>query len=154
MWQFHFKSLEMLRPSILALVTKSIGMPLTTTGSKEVGLLVLKFISSSLHFVSLSWKLSSVTRLARVSTAAWMWLSWFLLIVSEIVVSSTYFQRSVPGTSSSLIMMINSHGPSFVPWGTPAGTAPHSEKQSWPSLTRCLREVRKLFHVLPTHPKI
>ena len=31
----------------------------------------------------------------------------------------------------------------FVPWGTPAGTTPHSEKQSWPSLTRCLREVRK-----------
>ena len=85
MWQFHFKSLEMLRPSILALVTKSIGIPLTTTGSKEVGLLVLKFLSSSLHFVSFSWNLSSVARLARVSTATWMWLSRFLLIVSEIV---------------------------------------------------------------------
>ena len=80
MWQFHFKSLEMLRPSILALVTKSIGMPLTTTGSKEVGLLVLKFISSSLHFVSFSWNLSAVAWLARVSTAAWMWETCDILI--------------------------------------------------------------------------
>ena len=31
----------------------------------------------------------------------------------------------------------------FVPWGTPAGATPHSEKQSWPRLTCCLREVRK-----------
>ena len=31
----------------------------------------------------------------------------------------------------------------FMPWGTPAGTTPHSEKQSSPSLNRCLREVRK-----------
>lgn len=71
MWQFHFKSIEMLRTSILALVVRSMGLPLTTTGSKKVGLLVLKFMSSSLYFVSFSWNLSSVARLARVSTAAW-----------------------------------------------------------------------------------
>ena len=88
---------------------------------------------SFLHFVSFSWNLSAEVRLTRVSKAAWMWLSWFLLIVSKMVVSSTYFQTFVAGTSSSLIMMMNSHGPNFVPWG----------KQSWPSLNRCLREVRK-----------
>ena len=42
MWEFHFKSLETLRPSILALATNSVGMPLTTTGSKDVVFLVLK----------------------------------------------------------------------------------------------------------------
>ena len=100
MWKLHFKSLETLRSSILALVTNSIGMLLTTTGSKYVVFLVLKFMGSSLHFVSFSWNLSAEARLTRASTAAWMWLSWFLLIVSEIMVSSTYFQRSVAGTSS------------------------------------------------------
>ena len=42
MRQFHFKSLEKLRPSILALATNSVGMPLTTTRSKDVVFLVLK----------------------------------------------------------------------------------------------------------------
>ena len=64
-------------------------------------------------------------------------------VFSEMVVSSTYFQRSVAGTSSPLIMMMNSHSPNFVPWGTHAEATPHSEKQSWPSLTRCLHKVRK-----------
>ena len=59
-----------------------------------------------------------------------MLLSRSLLTVSETVVSSTYFHRSDPGMSRSLIIIANSHGPSFVPCGTPAGTAPHSEKQS------------------------
>ena len=44
-------------------------------------------------------------------------------------------------TYSRTIMIISS--PNFVPWGTPARTIPHSERQSWKSLTRCLREVRK-----------
>ena len=64
-------------------------------------------------------------------------------LFSEMVVSSTYFQRSVEGTSSPLIMMMNSHSPNFAPWGTHVEATPHSEKQSWPSLTRCLHEVRK-----------
>ena len=33
-------------------------------------------------------------------------------------------------------MKRNSQGPSFVPWGRPDGTAPHSEKQLLDSLTR------------------
>ena len=56
MWQFHLKYLDMLRRSILALAARSIGIPSTTTGSNKVVLLVLKFIRSSLHLVSLSWK--------------------------------------------------------------------------------------------------
>ena len=55
-----------------------------------------------------------------------------------------YFQRSVAGTLSSLITTINSHYPNFVSWGTPAGTPAHSERQSWPGLTRCLHKERKL----------
>ena len=51
MWQFHLKSLDMLRRSILALAARSIGIPSTTTGSNKVVLLVLKFIRSSLHLV-------------------------------------------------------------------------------------------------------
>ena len=39
---------------------------------------------------------------------------------SEMVVSSTYFQRSVAGTSSSLIIMMNSHGPNFLCLGEPS----------------------------------
>lgn len=63
MWQIHFKSLEMLRPSIFALANKLIGKPLTTTGPSRVVSLVLKFIRSSLDFVSLRWNLSSDARL-------------------------------------------------------------------------------------------
>ena len=62
MWEFHFKSPETLRTSILAVATNSIGMPLTTTGSKDLVFLVLKFMCSSLHFVSFSWNLSTEGR--------------------------------------------------------------------------------------------
>ena len=47
-----FQIITTLRPSILALATTSIGMSLTTTGSNDVVFLVLKFMRSSLHFVS------------------------------------------------------------------------------------------------------
>ena len=53
----------MLRPSIFALANKLIGKPLTTTGPSRVVSLVLKFIRSSLDFVSLRWNLSSDARL-------------------------------------------------------------------------------------------
>ena len=82
-----------------------------------------------------------VARVEKVSTAFWMLLSWPLLTVSETVVSSTYFHRSDPGMSRSLIIIANSHGPSLVPCGTPAGTAPHSEKQSELSFTLCLLDL-------------
>ena len=123
-------------------------LPLITIGSKEVGL-VEKLMQSSLHFGSLSSNLFTVTWVEKVSTAFWMLLSWPLLTVSETVVLSTYFNRSNPGMSRSLIIIEqqqqqqqqqyfitftlfirNSHGPSFVPRGTPARTAPHSEKNN------------------------
>ena len=135
MWEFHFKSLETLRPGILAVATNSIGMSLTTMWSNDVVFLVLKFMWGSFYFVLFSWNLSAKAPLTRVSMAAWIWLSWFLLIVSKMVVSSRYFQRFMAGASSLLIMMMNSHSPNFVPWGAPIGTTPHSEKQWGPSLT-------------------
>ena len=98
---------------------------------------------SSLHFGSLSSNLFAVARVEKVTTAFWMLLSWPLLTVSETLVSSTYFHGSDPGMSRSLIIIANSHGPSLVPCGTPAGTAPHSEKQSELSFTLCFRSVRK-----------
>ena len=109
MWQFHFKSLETLRPSILPLINNSIGMPLTTTESNEVAFLVLKFMRSSLYFVSFSWNFSAVAWLTRVSECSCLgsYLSsprWW------------YCRRISRDRSSSLIMMINSHGLNFVPW--------------------------------------
>ena len=131
MWQFHLKSLDMLRRSILALAARSIGIPSTTTGSNKVVLLVLKFIRSSLHLVSLSWKSYLRTHgLPGCQQRLGYNSLFFFLIVCEIVVSSTYFQRSVLETFSSLIIMINSHCPSFVPWGTTAGLHP-IPKSSW-----------------------
>ena len=134
--------LDRVRPNTLAFGTTSMSLPLTTIGSNEAGL-VEKVMRSSLHFGSLSSNLFMVARVEKVSTAFWMLLSWPLLTVSETVVSSTYFHRSDPGMSRSLIIIANSHGPSLVPCGTPAGTAPHSEKQSELSFTLCFRSVRK-----------
>ena len=55
---------------------------------------------------------------------------------SDTVVSSTYFHMSkILGTVKSLIIKRKSQGPNFVPCGTPDGTVPHSETQSFPSLT-------------------
>ena len=47
---------------ILAVATNSIGMLLTTTGSTDVVFLVLKFMRSSLHFVSFSRNFSEEAR--------------------------------------------------------------------------------------------
>lgn len=38
---------------------------------------------------------------------------------------------------------MRSHGPNFVPWGTSAGTEDHSWWQSFASLIRCFRFIRK-----------
>jgi hypothetical protein len=67
-----------------------------------------------------------------------------LSITSNMVESSTYFQRfTSPKTSKLFIMTKNSQGPSLVPCGTPACTVSHSEKQSSLNLTLCLRSVMK-----------
>ena len=44
---------------------------------------------------------------------------------------------------SALETLRNSDGPSLVPWDTPSGTGPHSEKQSPDNLTRCCLCVKK-----------
>ncbi len=67
-----------------------------------------------------------------------------LSITSDKVESSTYLRRfTSPITSMSFIITKNSQRQSLVPCGTPAGTVFHSEKQSSPSLTLCLRSVMK-----------
>ena len=59
------------------------------------------------------------------------------------VVSSTYFQMFVFATLRSLIIIRNNQGPSLIPWGTPAGTARHSDTQPQLNFTFCLLFVRK-----------
>jgi hypothetical protein len=59
------------------------------------------------------------------------------------VKSSTNLAWSICGGLRPLIIMTNHHGPSLVPCGTPAGTLPHSEKQSFAILTRCFLSLRK-----------
>ena len=44
--------------------------------------------------------------------------------------------------------MMNNQGPNLVPCGTPAGTEPHSEKQSLLNFTLCVRSVKK-FKIKP-----
>ena len=83
-------------------------------GVKEL-FAVLKVIRSSLHFASLSWNLSSAALVTKVSTEVWLVLGRFLATVSEMVMSSTHFHSSLSGMSNSLIIMMNSHGPSLVP---------------------------------------
>ena len=77
------------------------------------------------------------------AAAAWALLRAPLCTVSAIDVSSTYFQVGTFGTLRSLIISKKSQGPSLVPWGTPEGTDPQSEKQVLESFTRWFRSVRK-----------
>lgn len=139
MWQFHFRSLETLWPTFLALVNNSVGMPLTTTELKDMVFLVQKLIHRSLHFDSFTWNMSAVAQLTKVSTATWN---------SVTVLARAYRLRDssiidvfpeIGGRKSSL----NSHRLNFVSWGITAGTSHHFKRQSWPSFTGCLREVRK-----------
>ena len=51
--------------------------------------------------------------------------------------SNSSVNLSTLGTLRSLIINRNNHGPSLIPWGTPAGTGPHSEKHFRDNLTRC-----------------
>ena len=76
-------------------------------------------------------------------TAAWALLMDPLGTVSAIHVSSTYLQMETFGTLRSLIISKKSQGPSLVPWGTPEGTDPQSEKQVLESFTRWFRSVEK-----------
>ena len=59
------------------------------------------------------------------------------------VVLSTNFRVYALVTLKSLFINRNSKGHNLAPWVTPAGTGPHSEKQSEDSLMRCCLLVRK-----------
>ena len=57
-------------------------------------------------------------------------------MIFDSVVSSTYFNiLNMLGTDKSSIMRRKSPGPNLVPWSTPHGTFPHSDKQSLLSWT-------------------
>ena len=87
---------------------------------------LLQFFSNSFVFDQLCIR----------STRSWALLFWPLGIVSDTVVSSTYFHMlKMLGTDKSLIMGRKSQGPNMVPWGTPDGTLPYSDNQSLLSLT-------------------
>lgn len=109
-------------------------------GSKPEIFLIFQHIRSSLHQTYLPPH-NSVQFLKPVE--------WHSFVPTyRVMVSSTYFHNSVSGMSSSSVMTMNNHGPSLVPWGTPSITAPHSEKQSWPSLTDCVNLNVRNIHAI------
>ena len=134
----------MVRPRSLLEVVAWICVPSTMTGSKSFGERQ-KLIVSSLVFSRLSWNKFSADQLETWSTASCALLCCPFGTFSDKVVSSTYFHipKSALGVKSSLIISKKSQGPNLVPWGTPAGTAPHSDKQARLSLTLLDRSHRK-----------
>ena len=52
----------------------------------------------------------------------------FFKTISEVVESSTYFQRGPWEMFKSFIKRMNNQGPSLVPCDTPAGTDSHEER--------------------------
>ena len=98
---------------------------------------------SSLHLASFSWDLFSLDFWTCSSTSFWIVLALVLTTFSDMVVSSTYFHRSGLLVSMSSIMRINSHAPSFLPCGTPAGVFCHSDMYSRSSLILFWRFFRK-----------
>ena len=132
----------MVRPRILAFLTTGNFSPLTVKGSK-LCFVVLKSIWNSLHLSALRCNPLELDQYSTVETASWILLVSPFLTTSETVVSSTYFQVETSVILRSMIINKKSHDPSFVPWGTPAGTSPHSETQSFASLTLCFLSCRK-----------
>ena len=124
---FHVRLLEIVTPSNLALSTHSSSWLFTTIGA-SCGLFFANEILSSLHFSLFSFTLFSKDHCTTVSAINWELLLAPFTTISDVVVSSTYFQI-LPALliSRSLMSTKNNHGPSFVPWGTPDGTDPHSE---------------------------
>ena len=141
MWLFHFKSLDIITPSIFAQSVTGSSFPSTSRGEK-LWEIFLKSITISLHlsaFSCIRWdrdQSSTAVTACCTSPREPRGMVW------EIVVSSTYFHVRA-STLRSLIMSKKSQGPSLVPWGIPAGTGPYSEKQSEDNLTRWCRFVKK-----------
>lgn len=126
---FHLRSLEIVRPNTFTEGTTSMFLWLITMGSNRL-LDLEKLTQSSLHLVSLSWNPSTWVFVTSSSTYFCIELGSFFFTDSARVVLSTYFQSPTLSTFKSLIIMTNNQGPSFVPCGTPAGTAPHSANNS------------------------
>ena len=151
MWSLHDKSLVIVTPSF-ALWTTSSSWPFTTTGCSS-GWFLANEILSSFHFSLFSFTLLSVDHWATSSAICWALLSQPLGTTSDDAVSSTYFHSLAFKLSlrlRSFIRMRKSQGPSFVPWGTPEGTVPHSEKHPSANLIRCKRSSKKLIIQLIT----
>ena len=134
----------MIRPRSLLEVVAWICVPSTVTGSKCCGERQ-KLMVSSLVFSRFSWNKVSADQLQTWSTASCALLCCPFGTFCDKVVSSTYFHipKSALGVTRSLIMSKKSQGSNLVPCGTPAGTAPHSDKQSRLSFTLWDRTVRK-----------
>ena len=128
----------MIRPRSLLEVVVWICVPSTVTESKCSGGR-RRLIVSSLVFSSFSWKRFSADQLKTWSTASCNILCCPFGTFFDKVVSSTYLHipKSALGVNRSLIISkkTKGQGPNLVPWETPAGTAPHSDKQSRLSFT-------------------
>ena len=125
-WSFHDRLFEIVRPKTFALETTGRHIPSIVIGAKTC-LSLLKSTMSSLHFQGWSCMWFVHDQTSTDVTAAWALLSVSLGTVSAIDVSSTYFQVGTFGTLRSFIINKKSHGPNFVPWGTPEGIDPQSE---------------------------
>ena len=121
---FQDRSLEIVKPKSLASVTTFMHLPRWQEGNHD--LLKQKKCKVSYICQHLVWLFlldQSVTSSAIVCAL----LTCPFLISSDVVVSSTYFQSDALLIARLLTMIKNNHGPSLVPWGTPEGTAPHSD---------------------------
>ena len=91
------------------------------------GLIFAKDILSSLHLSLFSFTLFSDDHCMTVFAISWDLLLAPLTTISDVVVSSTYFQILPTLLIFKLLMSTkNNQGPNFVPWGTPDETHPHS----------------------------
>ena len=118
MWSFHFRLLLIVSPSILAFITTS-SWPESIFKLGKLFTVFEKEITSSLYLATFSCSLSVVDQVWTLSTASWMLVVEHLGMTSEMVVSSMYFQVCTWGEQRSFIMSRKSHGPNFVPCGTP-----------------------------------
>ena len=141
MCSFHFKSELIVTPRIFTLFDTDSSLPFITIVGK-LWVFLLKSMRISLHLSAFSSILFSIDHASTAETALCTSLVKPRGVVWAIVVSSTYFQVSA-STSRSLIINKNNQGPSLVPCFTPAGTRPHSDRQSDDSLTRCFLSDRK-----------
>ena len=123
-------------PNSFALSTTSKALPHAIKGGRS-GLFLANDIRSSLHLPVFNWNRFNLDHSTTSSTISCAWLIVPLGMVSDTVVSSTYFHKEAFLIFRSFIIITNSQGPNLVPWGTPEGTESHSEKH--PALYKLIR---------------